>query len=270
MTISAKNVNLGYKDSIVVSNASITLRENEITCLIGPNGCGKSTLLRGLSGIIPPHSGVITLDNKDLTLWQRKALARRVAVLPQNPTAPDDISLFQLVSHGRYPYQGFFGRASKADFQAIEWALEVTRIAPLSHRVFNTLSGGERQLGWIALALAQQSDILVLDEQTTFLDMGHQYEVMDLLARLNQEHQLTILMVLHDINQASQYSHRILAMSEGKIIADGSPSNVISKPLISKMFGIQTEIIGRHQAGKPYPYCLPQNSTNSKSSYHGK
>ena len=268
MTLSAENLILSYSSgqsassttseaSPVVPEVSLTLQEGEITCLIGPNGCGKSTLLKALAGLLPPASGQVFLDNRPLPHWSRKAMARRMTLLPQNPVAPDDLSVYQLVSHGRFAWQGLFGRMTQQDLEAVEQALHLTGMDQLRHRSFNTLSGGERQRGWIALALAQQADILLLDEPTTYLDIGHQLEVLELLAQLNREHQRTIVMVLHDINQASQYSDRILAMQQGRIIADDSPVNAITPEMMQQVFGIQVELMLRQQGDKTWPYGLP-------------
>ena len=268
MTLSAENLILSYSPgqsassttseaSPVVPEVSLTLQEGEITCLIGPNGCGKSTLLKALAGLSPPASGQVFLDNRPLPHWSRKAMARRMTLLPQNPVAPDDLSVYQLVSHGRFAWQGLFGRMTQQDLDAVEQALHLTGMDQLRHRSFNTLSGGERQRGWIALALAQQADILLLDEPTTYLDIGHQLEVLELLAQLNREHQRTIVMVLHDINQASQYSDRILAMQQGRIIADDSPVNAITPEMMQQVFGIQVELMMRQQGDKTWPYGLP-------------
>lgn len=268
MTLSAENLILSYSSgqsassttseaSPVVPEVSLTLQEGEITCLIGPNGCGKSTLLKALAGLLPPASGQVFLDNRPLPHWSRKAMARRMTLLPQNPVAPDDLSVYQLVSHGRFAWQGLFGRMTQQDLDAVEQALHLTGMDQLRHRSFNTLSGGERQRGWIALALAQQADILLLDEPTTYLDIGHQLEVLELLAQLNREHQRTIVMVLHDINQASQYSDRILAMQQGRIIADDSPVNAITPEMMQQVFGIQVELMMRQQGDKTWPYGLP-------------
>ncbi len=277
MTLHVKNLTLSYSsksgrkssrksgpksnpkasDNIVIPQVSLTLNEGEITCLIGPNGCGKSTLLKALAGLLSPTEGQVLLDNKTLSNWSPKALARRLTLLPQSPVAPDDISVHQLVSYGRFAHQGLFGRMSQQDIDAVDNALNQTGMQPLKHRIFNTLSGGERQRGWIALALAQQSDILLLDEPTTYLDIGHQLEALDLLSRLNQQQGLTVIMVLHDINQASQYGDRILTMKQGRIIADGTPLEVITPKLMQQVFGIDIELIVREQGQKQYPYGMP-------------
>ena len=269
MALTTEHLVLGYGSAssahVVVPEVSLSFTEGDITCLIGPNGCGKSTLLKALAGLLPPLQGQILLDQQALSQWQPKDLAKRLTLLPQSPVAPDDISVFQLVSYGRFAHQGLFGSMTPEDVQAVDNALEQTGMQGLKHRIFNTLSGGERQRGWIALALAQQSDILLLDEPTTYLDIGHQLEVLDLLARLNQQQGLTVVMVLHDINQASQYGDRILAMQQGHIIADGSPIDVITPELIQKVFGIDIELIVRQQGEKTYPYGLPLRYPSTSS-----
>lgn len=260
MTLAAQSLTLGYQNETIIESTSLTIIKGQITSLIGPNGCGKSTLLKALGGILKPFQGQVTLDDKCISQWPLKQLAQNLALLPQHPVAPENISVQQLISHGRYPYQGLFGQNSQQDLQVIEWALEATQMTAFRHREFNTLSGGERQRGWIALALAQQPDILLLDEPTTYLDIGHQMEILELLTELNQQHKLTIVMVLHDINQASQYSHRLMAMQQGKLIEDGAPQKVLSAELIKELFNIESEIIYRQQNGQTYPFSLPMRT----------
>lgn len=257
MTLAAQNLILGYKDNVIIESVSLTINKGQITSVIGPNGCGKSTLLKALGGIIKPFQGQVMLDEKCLSQWPSKKLAQNLALLPQHPIAPENISVHQLLNHGRYPYQGLFGQNNQQDIEIIEWALEVTQMTAFRHREMNTLSGGERQRGWIALALVQQPNILLLDEPTTYLDIGHQMEILELLTNLNQQHKLTIIMVLHDLNQASQYSHRLIAMQQGKLIADGSPHKILSAELIKQLFNIESEIIYRQQNGSSYPFSLP-------------
>ena len=265
MTLKADNLTLGYKEKVIIKDTSLTIKPGQITSLIGPNGSGKSTLLKALAGILTPLQGQVTLDNKRLSQWPSKQLAQRLALLSQHPIAPENISVQQLIGYGRYPYQGLFGQNNQEDIEAVEWALEITQMIELRHRGFDTLSGGERQRGWIALALAQQSDILLLDEPTTYLDIGHQMEILDLLANLNQQYQLTLVMVLHDINQASQYSHRLLAMRQGELIADGLPKDVFSGELLRELFGIESEIIYRRKRSQSYPFSIPIRAQNRLS-----
>jgi|TARA_B110000240_G_C13443962_1_gene429466 ABC-type cobalamin/Fe3+-siderophores transport system ATPase subunit len=257
MTLAARNITLGYKSKYIIESTNIKINTGEITTLIGGNGSGKSTLLKALSGILMPIEGDIYLDNKPLNKWPAKQLAQNLSLLPQHPIAPENITVEQLVSHGRYPYQGLLAPVSKEDKEAIKWAIDATNLSALKNRDFNSLSGGERQRGWIALALAQKAKYLLLDEPTTYLDIGHQLEVLDLLRKLNQDIGLTLIMVLHDVNQASQYSDRLLAMKNGKIIADDKPIKVLTTELLHSLFAIESEIILRHENFKTFPYSIP-------------
>ena len=257
MTLSTQDLVLGYQNQRVIPAANIVIEEGDLVSLVGPNGCGKSTLLGGLGGLLKPISGQVSLAGQCLSKWQQKALARYIALLPQSPSAPDSISVAQLVRHGRYPHQGLLGLNSQDDVDAVEWALEMTGTIVLRDRNFSTLSGGEKQRVWIAMALAQQSKIILLDEPTTYLDVGHQLDVLNLLVELNQKHRLTVVMVLHDINHASQYSDRIIAMHNGKVIADGKPVDVVTERLLDELFAIEVELIQRREGHRCYPYCLP-------------
>jgi iron complex transport system ATP-binding protein len=255
--LSADRLRLGYGNHVVVKDISVSIEYGTMNCIIGPNGCGKSTLLRGLSGLLAPLQGAITLDDKPLNAWPARQRAQRLAVLLQNPIAPDGISVEQLVQHGRYPHQGIFQRPRAEDHEAVEWALAITGMHRYRRRPFHALSGGERQRGWIALALAQQADVLLVDEPTTFLDIGRQLEIMDLLRQLNRDHGTTVVMVLHDINQASRYADRLLAMQSGALIADGAPVEVIHPELLMQLFDLETERVMRDEDGRAYPYCMP-------------
>ena len=245
MSLRADQLTLGYGNRQIVSQTSLQIELGKITTIIGPNGCGKSTLLKGLSGLMSPADGQVFLDDKPLTEWPNKSRAQRLAVLAQSPVAPDDISVRQLVEHGRYPHQNLLANKSQQDIDAVDWALEMTAMLDYQYRSFNQLSGGERQRGWIALALAQQADILLVDEPTTYLDIGRQLEIMDLLKRLNQTLGTTIVMVVHDMNQASKYSDRILAMKSGNIVADGAPQEVITAELLQDLFHINCQVSPR-------------------------
>lgn len=257
MTLHATDLTLGYGTREVVVVPELRLERNGIVALIGPNGCGKSTLLKALGGLLEPASGRIDLDGRALSSWAPKPLARRLASLPQAPSAPDGIGVRQLVAHGRYPHQGLFARQSSHDRDVIDWAMAATGVDHLRDRVFHTLSGGERQRAWIAMTLAQEAEILLLDEPTTFLDMGHQVELLELLAQLQGARRLTVVMVLHDLNQASQYADRLLAMRDGRIVADGPPHRIVDSRLTEMLFGLVTERIDRDISGRRVPYCLP-------------
>ncbi|WP_341645145.1 ABC transporter ATP-binding protein [Thauera sp. SDU_THAU2] len=257
MTLHATALKLAYGPRSIVEVTELRLAPGTLTCVIGPNGCGKSTLLRALGGLLKPAAGQVCLDGRPLPAWKPKILARRLASLPQAPAAPDGISVRQLVGHGRYPHQGLLARHGAGDDEIIDWAMQATRIAHLQRRPFSTLSGGERQRAWLAMTLAQRADILLLDEPTTWLDMGHQAELLELLAALQREHGLTIAMVLHDINQASQYADRLLAMRDGRIVADGPPLRIVDGQLTETLFGLRTEQVYRDCGGRRVPFCLP-------------
>lgn len=259
--LSANNLSIRYQQQLVIAPTSLSIQRGEMVSLIGPNGSGKSTLLRALAGIEPLASGSIQLDQRSLKHWPRKQLARQLALLPQSPQAPDGMSVRQLVSHGRYPHQPLLGSNSATDEQAINWALHSTHLTALQHRAISSLSGGERQRAWIALALAQQPAFLLLDEPTTYLDIGHQLEVLQLLQQLNQQQGICIVMVLHDVNQASQFTDRILALQQGRIISDGSPSSTLSAALLRRLYGVETDIILRTMHNKVFPFSIPLHSS---------
>lgn len=244
-------VTLGYGERTIISNLSTTIPPGKITSIIGANGCGKSTLLRSLPRLLPPLSGDIFLDDKPLAEYPRKQFATLLGLLPQNPVAPDGIVVSDLVGRGRHPYQGMFGRWTQRDYEVVAQALENTNTAELSDRAVDELSGGQRQRVWIAMALAQETNILLLDEPTTFLDIANQLEVLDVLVDLNQEHSTTIAMVLHDMNLAARYSDHLIAMRAGQIVASGLPAEVITKENMSEVFGISCEISPDPITGTP-------------------
>ncbi|MGO1749308.1 MAG: ABC transporter ATP-binding protein [Marinobacter sp.] len=260
MTLSAERLVLGYRgpasSQTVIPELSLTLSRGAIHCLVGPNGCGKSTLLKALAGVLAPLSGQICLEGRALKQWGHRPLARRLALLPQNPEAPEDVTVYQLVAYGRFAHQGLFGRTTAADRAAVADALALTGMTGLQQREFQGLSGGERQRAWIALALAQQADYLLLDEPTTFLDIGHQLEVLALLRRLNRDQGLTVAMVLHDLNQASEYADRLLVMHQGRLQADGEPAEVLAPVLLRRVFGIEAELLMRQRDGYQYPQVM--------------
>ncbi|EOD77544.1 ABC-type transporter, ATPase component [Grimontia indica] len=257
MTLFADHLTLSYQSNTIVPDVSLAINHGEITCIVGANGCGKSTLLKALAGILKPSRGEVRLNETSLSRWSRKALAKELAFLPQDPIAPEGISVFQLVSHGRFAHQGLLGKVSEKDIEAVEMALKQTGMTAYRDRPFNSLSGGERQRGWIALCIAQQAKILILDEPTTYLDIGHQYEVLSLLKKINRQHKTTIIMVLHDINQASQFSDRIVTMQDGKVIADDSPINTINEEMMNRVFGVKVEMQMHRDGEKIYPVAIP-------------
>jgi iron complex transport system ATP-binding protein len=256
MTLEAHSITVGYGALPVLSKVALALEPGRITAIIGPNGCGKSTLMRALGGMLVPVHGTVTLENTPIARWPRKRLARHLALLPQAPVAPDGMSVRRVVEHGRFAHQGFFAGASEEDHDIVRWAIAKVGLTQFAERPFSQLSGGERQRGWIALALAQKPQWLLLDEPTTFLDIGHQFEVLDLLVDLNRNAGLGIVMVLHDINQAAMYADRIVAMQSGAIIADGSPHDVVNADLVRDLFALAVDIIEVGEAAQRRPHCV--------------
>lgn len=250
-------LNIGYGDSLIVKDLNIEIPNKKITTIIGSNGCGKSTLLKALTRIIPHRSGSIILDGKNISKENTKLLAKKMAILPQTPESASGLTVGELVSYGRFPYQKGFGKLTKRDHVVIEWALEVTGTMKFKFRSVDALSGGQRQRVWIAMALAQETDIIFLDEPTTYLDMAHQLEVLELLEKLNKEQERTIVMVLHDLNQAARFADYIIALKQGQIIKKGTCYEVIDPDVLRKVFQIDA-VIGEDPRTKK-PICITYN-----------
>lgn len=259
MELEAQNISFSYGDVPVFAGLNLKLLQGKITALVGANGSGKSTILKNLARILKPAQGVILLNRQMLQNYAAKDLARKMAVLPQNPVAPDGLRVSELVSYGRHPWQSGFGVLSDHDKQKIDAALELTELTALADRTIGSLSGGQRQRVWIALALAQDGDIILLDEPTTFLDMTHQLEVMQILANLNRHHGKTIIMVLHDLNQAARYSDHMIAIKQGKILHQGVPDVIMCAEVLAEVFGIQADFFHDPRTGTkicvPYATC---------------
>lgn len=255
--LSTVDLNIGYGERLIVNNLSLTIPDKKITTIIGPNGCGKSTLLKAMTRIIPKKSGAVLLDGVNISKESTKALAKKMAILPQTPESTNGLTVSELVSYGRFPYQKGFGQLTKKDFEVIEWALEVTGTKDFKYRPVDALSGGQRQRVWIAMALAQETDIIFLDEPTTYLDMAHQLEILELLQRLNTEQERTIIMVLHDLNQAARFADYIIALKDGKIVEAGTCEKVIHHDVLKKVFQIDTKIGRDPETNKPI--CLTYN-----------
>ncbi|AEI41687.1 ABC transporter ATP-binding protein [Paenibacillus mucilaginosus] len=241
----------GYENKTVVQGVSLVIPSHKISVMIGANACGKSTLLKTLARLIKPTSGKITLDGKPIETIPPKQLARIVGLLPQSPIVPEGITVADLVGRGRFPHQSWFGGWSKKDYEAVAEAMEIMKITELANRNIDELSGGQRQRVWIAMALAQQTDILFLDEPTTFLDITYQVEILDLLTDLNRKHGTTIVMVLHDINLSARYADHIFALREGKLVAEGDPSKVITSTLVKDIFDLDCTVIKDPISGSP-------------------
>jgi ABC-type cobalamin/Fe3+-siderophores transport system ATPase subunit len=253
--LAAENVALSYETVVVASDLSIEIPDGQVSALIGPNGSGKSTLLRALSRLLKPRAGQVILEGKAINTYSTKEVARRLAILPQVLVTPEAITVEELVAYGRFPQRRSMGGMRDEDRYAIEWALDVTATKDLRDRPVDQLSGGQRQRVWIALVLAQGTDLILLDEPTTFLDIAYQLEVLELLKHLNVEEGKTIVMVLHDINMACEYSQRLFALREGVLIAQGDPREVLKAELIRDVFGIDAHIVENPSSGAPM--CVP-------------
>lgn len=238
-----KDVSVGYGERTVLDTLNVDIKRGAVTSIVGPNGCGKSTLLRTMSRLLNPTNGEIVLDGKSIHDIPTRKLATQLGLLPQTPIAPDGIVVADLVGRGRTPHQGILGRWSQQDYDIVAEALETTGISDLAERSIDELSGGQRQRVWIAMALAQRTDTLLLDEPTTYLDVKHQLDVLDLLTELNRDRGTTIVMVLHDLNLAARYSDELVAVSGGKVFAHGHPREVITKENVKSVFGINSVII---------------------------
>jgi iron complex transport system ATP-binding protein len=253
--IATDSLTLAYGGDNIIEELDLTIPKGKITVLIGSNGCGKSTLLRSLARLLKPKSGAIVLDGTDIHKLATKKVAKKLAILPQGPVAPEGLTVMQLVKQGRYPYQSWLQQWSEKDEKAVMNALEVTGMKELSERMVDSLSGGQRQRAWIAMTLAQDTDIILLDEPTTYLDMTHQIEILDLLYELNQKEQRTIVMVLHDLNLACRYADHIVAVHDKKIYKMGSPEAVVTPELVSTVFGLRCQVTCDPICGTPL--CIP-------------
>ncbi|MDC3728899.1 MULTISPECIES: ABC transporter ATP-binding protein [unclassified Rhodococcus (in: high G+C Gram-positive bacteria)] len=250
-TLIAENLELGYGNRTVVENLDLKVPPGRITCIVGANACGKSTLLRSMSRLLSPRGGHVLLDGKDVHRLPAKKLARTLGLLPQSPIAPEGIVVADLVGRGRHPHQRVLSRWSREDDAAVADALAATHTTELAERSVDELSGGQRQRVWIAMVLAQQTDLLLLDEPTTFLDVSHQVEVLDLLTDLNRDRGTTIVMVLHDLNLAARYADHLVAMADGSIYASGDPSEVLTGETVKAVFGLDSRVISDPVSGKP-------------------
>lgn len=249
--LAAADVTLAYDGRTVVEGLSLDVPDGEITVIVGPNACGKSTLLRALSRLLRPAAGAVVLDGESIHRLPTKQVARLLGLLPQTPIAPDGILVSDLVARGRTPHQSFFQQWSASDEAAVTRALAATGTLDLADRAVDELSGGQRQRVWIAMALAQETDLLLLDEPTTFLDIAHQIDVLELVAELNRRDGRTIVVVLHDLNLACRYADHIVAMRDGRVVADGSPHDVITAETVREVFGLECVVIDDPVSGTP-------------------
>lgn len=249
--LSARELRMGYPDHLVGQGVDLDIQRGLFTVIIGPNACGKSTLLRTMSRLLHPLGGSVLLEGRPIHDLRAKDVAQRLGVLPQSAIAPDGITVLDLVRRGRYPHQSFIARWSVEDEAAVDAALEATRMTELADRSVDQLSGGQRQRAWVALALAQESETLLLDEPTTFLDISHQISLLDLFARLNAAAGRTMVAVLHDINHAVQYAHHLVVMKAGAVVAQGPPAQIITPELLEEVFAIEAVVIDDPLNGGP-------------------
>lgn len=249
--LSAGELSLGYGGAPIVKNLSVDLPAGKVTIIVGANACGKSTLLRGLARLLKPSAGVVRLDGEDIHKVPTREIARRLGILPQTPTAPEGITVADLVGRGRSPHQGWFRQWSAADDDAVAAALNVTGTQQLAGRSIDELSGGQRQRVWIAMALAQETDVLLLDEPTTYLDLAHQVEVLDVVSELNARRGITVAIVLHDLNLAARYADHLIAMKSGEIVAEGAPGEVLTAGLVRDVFGLDSVVVADPVVGTP-------------------
>lgn len=261
--LTANDLTLSYGNTIIIEELQVEIPKGEVTVFIGPNGCGKSTLLRSLARLLKPKSGSVILDGEDISKMRTKDVAKKLAILPQGPTAPEGLTVYELVKQGRHPYRKMVKQWSQQDERAVQHALESTNMLSLADRSVDSLSGGQRQRAWIALTLAQETDIILLDEPTTYLDMAHQVDILDLLFELNEKDKRTIIMVLHDLNLASRYAHHIVALKNKQVFAQGKPEEVITDQLVHCVFEMKCNIICDPIFGTPM--CIPFGKGRSVS-----
>ncbi|MFG2498749.1 ABC transporter ATP-binding protein [Streptomyces sp. NPDC048441] len=247
----ADNVTLGYDQRVIAEKLSVEIPDNSFTVIVGPNACGKSTLLRALSRMLKPSSGRVLLDGNVIQSMSAKKVARTLGLLPQSSIAPEGITVGDLVARGRYPHQGLLRQWSADDERIVGESMASTGVAELTDRYVDELSGGQRQRVWIAMALAQQTPLLLLDEPTTFLDIQHQIDVLDLCAELHEEQGRTLVAVLHDLNHAARYATHLIALREGEVVAEGPPSEIVTAKLVRETFGMDCQIIEDPESGTP-------------------
>ncbi|MRG85213.1 ABC transporter ATP-binding protein [Salinibacillus xinjiangensis] len=254
-SLAANNLTLGYGEDIIIDELDISIPKGKMTVFIGSNGCGKSTLLRSLARLLQPKTGEVILDGTDIAKLRTKEVAKELAILPQSPTTPEGLTVYQLVKLGRYPYQGWMKKWGNDDEKAVEEALQSTNMLDLKDRLVDSLSGGQRQRAWIAMTLAQDTDIIFLDEPTTYLDMTHQIEILDLLFELNENDNRTIVMVLHDLNLACRYADHIVALKDKKVWEQGKPEDIITCDLVQSVFRMNCDVTYDPLFGTPM--CIP-------------
>ncbi|MBP2630482.1 MAG: yusV 1 [Firmicutes bacterium] len=259
MILEAKHLKLQYGVTTIAEDVSFVVEAADIISIIGPNGSGKSTLLKALGRLLKPITGTVFLDNKDIHKLSPAIIAKKLAILPQSAVVPTDMTVYDLVCYGRMPYQRMFADKNNEDLIAIDKALIATGIADMKYRRLDTLSGGERQRAWLALALAQEPEILLLDEPTTYLDIHHQLELMQLVSTLHHKLGITVIMVLHDLNHAARFSNRLVAVKEGKIMADGAVADVFTSETLRALYEVENTVMKIKQGESEHLVCLPHD-----------
>ena len=260
-TLAVEGITVGYDDRVVVHDMTLDIEPGAVTAIVGANGCGKSTLLRAMARLLPARTGRVLLDGTPIDSMRSRDVATVLGLLPQAPVCPEGIAVADLVGRGRYPHQGWFRRWTTQDDVIVEQALVATNILDLADRPIDELSGGQRQRVWIAMALAQQTDVLLLDEPTTFLDVAHQVDVLDLLVDLNRDRGTTIVMVLHDLNLAARYADRLVALTDGRLYAQGDPSDVVTEQMVRDVFGMAARVVPDPVSGTPLVLPLGRHRT---------
>ncbi|MET7425497.1 ABC transporter ATP-binding protein [Dactylosporangium sp. NPDC005555] len=256
--LQARDLRLAYGDVTVTEHLDVDVVDGAITAIIGPNGCGKSTLLRALGRLLRPAAGQVLLDGRQIDRAPTREVAKIVGVLPQSPVAPEGLTVADLVMRGRHPHQSWFSQWSRADEGIVAEALRWTDMIDLADRPVDALSGGQRQRAWISMALAQGTDLLLLDEPTTYLDLAHQIDVLDLAARLHRELRRTVVMVLHDLSLAARYADILVAMKDGRIVVSGPPQEVLTPQLLADVFGLRALVVPDPATGTPLVVPLPR------------
>ena len=252
--ISVKKLSVAYEDNIIIDDMNLSIPKGKISIIIGANGCGKSTLLKSIARVIKAKSGDIFINEKNIKSQKEKYIATQVAFLPQGPVCPSGITVKELVAFGRFPHQRMIGGLNRHDKEVIDWAIEETGLKEFADREVENLSGGQRQRAWIAMTLAQETDIIMLDEPTTYLDMSYQLEVLQVLEKLNKQKNITIIMVLHELNNACRFASNIIGLKKGKIICEGTPMEAITKENLREIYGIEGKL--QLSENKNYPICI--------------
>lgn len=254
-SIQTNDLSVGYNDQYLFEKLNLTIPRGQISVFVGSNGCGKSTLLRSIARLLKPAEGSVLMEGKDVNRMSSREVAKKMGILPQSPVSPEGLTVYDLVKQGRYPHQSWLKKWTEVDTEKVEEAMKATRVYELKDRPVDELSGGQRQRAWVAMTLAQDTEVILLDEPTTFLDMTHQIEILDLLFELNEKDSRTIIMVLHDINLASRYAHNIIAIKDGAVFNQGTPENIIDCNLVREVFDMECQVAKDPIFGTPH--CIP-------------